>query len=69
LPSDTLAADGVHVEPDVAEQAVIAAIRQLREGGRSMRRIAADLNSRGLRTRRGSEWRLESIARVVGSWH
>jgi site-specific DNA recombinase len=62
-----LASDGVHVEPEPTEQAAIAAITELRAQGSSLRRIAADLNKRGWRTRKGSEWRLESVARVVGS--
>jgi DNA invertase Pin-like site-specific DNA recombinase len=62
-----LASDGVHVEPEPNEQAVIAAIGDLRAKGRSLRRIAKDLNTRGWRTRRGSEWRLESVARVAAS--
>src|ERR1700730_5449063 len=62
-----LAPDGVHVEPEPTEQTAIAAIRELRAEGRSLRRIAMDLNRRGWRTRKGSEWRLESVARVVGS--
>ena len=33
--------------------------------GYTLRGIAATLNSRGFRTRRGTEWRLESVARVV----
>jgi site-specific DNA recombinase len=60
-----LAADGVHVEPDEAEQAAIAAIRKLRASGRSFRQIATALNLDGRRTRRGSQWRLESVARVA----
>lgn len=60
-----LSDDGVHVQPDQAEQATIAAIRDLRANGRSLRRIADDINQQGRRTRRGSEWRLESVARVV----
>jgi site-specific DNA recombinase len=62
-----LSGDGTHVEPDVAEQAAIGAIRQLRASGRTLRQIAADLNEQGHRTRRGSDWRLESVARVVQS--
>lgn len=62
-----LAPDGVHVEPEPAEQAMIAAIGELRANGRSLRRIAMDLNGRGWRTRKGSEWRLESVARVASS--
>jgi DNA invertase Pin-like site-specific DNA recombinase len=62
-----LGADGKHVEPNPAEQGVIAAIEQLRARGRSLGRIAIDLNSRGWRTRRGSVWRLESVARIASS--
>jgi site-specific DNA recombinase len=62
-----LAPDGVHVEPDDAEQAAVAAIRKLRASGRTLRQIAADLNQEGRRTRRGSQWRPESVARVVQS--
>jgi DNA invertase Pin-like site-specific DNA recombinase len=60
-----LSGDGVHVQPDEAEQATIAAIRDLRARGQSLRQIAGDINRQGRRTRRGSEWRLESVARVV----
>jgi site-specific DNA recombinase len=62
-----LAPDREHVEPDDAEQAAIVAIRGLRASGRTLRQIAADLNHEGYRTRRGSEWRLESVARAVQS--
>jgi hypothetical protein len=54
-----------HLEPDPIEQAALADIRNLRRQGHTLRGIAATLNSRGLRTRRGTEWRLESVARVV----
>jgi DNA invertase Pin-like site-specific DNA recombinase len=59
-----LCADGKHVEPDPAEQAVVCQIRQLRQSGRTLRAIAAALNHRGLRTRRDTAWRLESVARI-----
>jgi DNA invertase Pin-like site-specific DNA recombinase len=59
-----LAADGKHVEPDPGEQTVLEEIRRLRGAGVSMRRIAAALNSRALRTRRGTAWRLEHVARI-----
>src|SRR5271168_3397146 len=58
-----LAADGKHVEADPAEQEVLQEIRRLRQNGHSMRGIAAALNQRALRTRRGSAWRLEHVAR------
>jgi hypothetical protein len=49
-----LAADGVHIEPDPAEQAALAAIRSLRSGGHSLRAVAGALNKSGHRTRRGT---------------
>ena len=60
-----LCADGKHVEPDPGEQAVLAEIHQLRRGGHTLRGIAAALNQRMLRTRRGSAWRLEHVARII----
>lgn len=60
-----LAADNVHVEPAPKEQEALAAIRRLRLEGHPLRRIAALLNGQGLRTRRGTEWRLESVARIT----
>src|SRR5450631_3109220 len=60
-----LAADGQHLEPDPAEQAALAEIRRLRSQGTTMRGIAAALNHRDLRTRRGTAWRLESVARIL----
>jgi DNA invertase Pin-like site-specific DNA recombinase len=50
-----LSADGLHLEPDLVEQAALSAIRELRTGGHSLRRIAATLNGHGHRTRRGTE--------------
>jgi recombinase len=46
---------------------VIAKIRHLRERRRTLRAIAAELNTTGWRTRRGTPWRLEHIARILGS--
>jgi hypothetical protein len=40
-------------------------VQKLRRRGKTLRAIAVTLNLQGHRTRRGSEWRLESIARVV----
>jgi DNA invertase Pin-like site-specific DNA recombinase len=61
-----LAADGTHVEPDSREQAILARIRELRPTC-SLRKIAALLNQDGYRTRRGTHWRLESVARAIKS--
>jgi site-specific DNA recombinase len=60
-----LCVDGRHVEPDPSEQAVLDEIRQLRRNGHTLRGIAAALNHRTLRTRRGSAWRLEHVARII----
>jgi site-specific DNA recombinase len=60
-----LSADGKHVEPDPAEQTVLNEIRDLRRSGHTMRGIAAALNHRAHRTRRGSAWRLEHVARII----
>jgi hypothetical protein len=61
-----LSADGYHVEPDSAEQAVVRAIRKLRSRGLTLRDIAATLNSHGHRTRRGSQWRAPMVERTGG---
>jgi Recombinase len=60
-----LALDGTHVEPEPGEQEVLAAIRALRGLHRSLREVAAALNERGWRTRRGSKWRHEYIKNVI----
>jgi site-specific DNA recombinase len=60
-----LAQDGQHLEPDPAEQAALEEIRRLRSQGTPLRGIAAALNHREFRTRRGTAWRLESVARVL----
>jgi len=60
-----LASDRKHVEPDPGEQAVVTAIAQLRKRGGTLRGIATILNKRALRTRRGTAWRHEHIARIL----
>ena len=60
-----LCTDGKHVEPEPVEQAVLSEIRALRQSGHTLRGIAAALNGRAFRTRRGSPWRLEHVARVL----
>jgi site-specific DNA recombinase len=60
-----LAGDGEHLEPDPAEQRALEEIRCLRVEGLTLRAIAANLNHRAVRTRCGTPWRLESVARVV----
>jgi DNA invertase Pin-like site-specific DNA recombinase len=60
-----LSSDGVHVELDPNEQASLAAIRTLRSVGHSLRAVATVLNETGHRTRRGTQWRLESVVRTI----
>ncbi len=60
-----LAHDGQHLEADPGEQQALAEIRRLRTDGMALRGIAAALNHRAYRTRRGTAWRLESVARVL----
>jgi DNA invertase Pin-like site-specific DNA recombinase len=60
-----LSEDRWHLEPDPTEQAALAEIRNLRHEGHSLRGIATTLNGLGHRTRRGTHWRLESVARAI----
>jgi site-specific DNA recombinase len=58
-------AEGGRLEPDAAEQAALTDLKSLRSAGHTLRCIAAELNTRGHRTRRGSPWRLESVVRAL----
>jgi DNA invertase Pin-like site-specific DNA recombinase len=60
-----LSPDQRHLEPDPTEQAALAETKNLRRRGHTLRGIAATLNTGGHRTRRGTEWRLESVNRIV----
>jgi len=61
-----LAADGVTLEPDPAEQATLATMRALRAQGLSLRAVVDELNAT-LTPCRGSRWHLTSVARVLRS--
>jgi DNA invertase Pin-like site-specific DNA recombinase len=60
-----LAADGRTLERDGVEQQAAADIRMFRAQGLSLRAVADAANRRGHRTRRGTDWRLESVVRVL----
>jgi site-specific DNA recombinase len=60
-----LCSDGLHLEPDPAEQAALVVARKLRADGHSLRAVAGALNQNGHRTRRGTPWWLESVVRVI----
>ena len=60
-----LAADRHHVEPEPGEQAILQRIQRLRKTGKSLRGIADQLNRLNMRTRQGSPWRHEYVARLL----
>jgi len=60
-----VAADGLHLEADPAEQGILARVRELKAAGRTTREIADALNREGFRTRRGTEWRFQYIAEAL----
>lgn len=59
-----LAADGVAVEPDPAEQSVIARVQALRDEGLSIRAVADRLNADRVPAR-GKRWHPTTVARLV----
>jgi site-specific DNA recombinase len=62
-----LAADGVHVEADEAEQAVLAVVRELRAAGLSQRAIAGELAARSLQSRSGRPFGQTQVCRMLGA--
>jgi site-specific DNA recombinase len=57
-----MAADGLHLEADPAEQGILSRIRELKAAGYTTRRIADELNRQGFTTRRGTAWRFQYVA-------
>ncbi len=51
---------------DLAE-AVAPLVRRLRGEGLSLRRVAAELNARGVRTARGRRWQAASVLGVLNA--
>lgn len=62
---ERLAADGVHVEIEPGEHAVVVRILALHAGGRSVRAIAAELAAAGVAGRAGRALGPTSIQRVI----
>ena len=58
--------DGRTLEADAAELEVIAAARELRAAGLSIRNIAAELERRGFRNRAGNAIAPTQVARILG---
>lgn len=62
-----VASDGIHLEADQSEQAVMGRILELKQSGLSTRRIAEELNRQGIKTRRGTDWRFQYVASALRS--
>jgi DNA invertase Pin-like site-specific DNA recombinase len=60
-----MAADGLHLEADPAEQGILSRIRELKAAGYTTRRIADELNHQGFTTRRGTAWRFQYVAEAL----
>lgn len=59
-----------HKQPlmaDPEEQAILEQVRALRAEGRSLREIAEWLNAAGHKTRRGTPWRFQYVARILSA--
>jgi len=61
-----LAADGVHLEENPAEQAIIEQIRTMRAAGLSLRAVTAECERRGLLSRAARPFSLTQIVRICG---
>ena len=62
-----LAEDGKHVEECPEEQVVVARVRELHDDGLSLRAIGRTLHDEGHQPRRGRNWHVQVVARVVSS--
>jgi DNA invertase Pin-like site-specific DNA recombinase len=60
-----LAADGATLAPDPAEQATLALVRELRGRGLPIRRIAAELDARGVPAKGGGRWHTATVQRAL----
>ena len=60
-----VAADGMHLEADPAEQSILSRVREVRTAGNTTRQIAAELSREGFTTRRGTAWRFQYVAEAL----
>ena len=60
-----VAADGLHLEADTAEQGILSRIRELKAAGHTTRQMADELNRQGFTTRRGTAWRFQYVAEAL----
>ncbi len=61
----SLNADGVHLVEDSQEQEILQDIIALRKQGYKLREIAEQLNTDGILTRRGTEWKVQYIHNLL----
>lgn len=57
--------DGDRLNADESEQRAVTLIRSLRQSGAPMRRIAAELTTQGIPTKRGGAWASATVKRVL----
>lgn len=62
-----LGPDGVRLEQDPGEQAIITEARRLRAAGLSLRKVASELAKQGHRARTGRAFNPASVAKMVGT--
>ena len=61
-----LGSNGITLEDSPAEQEAIAIVRQLRAEGLSIRKIAAEMNARGVSTKKGNgRWHIATVQRAL----
>lgn len=60
-----LAANGVSLVENPAEQTALASVRQLRADGWTLRAIAVELKARGIPAKQGGQWNHQSVASVL----
>ena len=63
-----LARDGVHLDVNAKEQAIIQAAHQLKEQGLSLRQIGHKLTEQGMFPRLGHAWHPESVSNLLKAW-
>ena len=63
----TLNADGVNLDPNDAEQAIIREAIQLRAGGLSLRKVGTELEARGMLPRSGGHWHAKTVRDLLAA--
>ena len=58
-------ADDKALAPDEREQAALARIRELRDGGASIRQIIQALDAEGITSKRGNAWNPGTLSRII----